>query len=168
MTKLPQHLSEGRHEPTDCSDHQYSVIDLHDHNHEDSHSHPHEELYGEVSEVPAVFSHSFLINFVQEISGEELDNRLIGWIDLLQQWLHQNKYLIGHIKVFIENEGNFNLWLSTTGSKINIQGSTQWQVSRVKSCTIHMTAIAFGITEAVLQKQTLENLEKSISLSALS
>jgi hypothetical protein len=158
MTKTSKHSDSDKSEHGKCCEHHHLEADCHDSIAEDFH----QDLYGERGEVPAVFSHKTLLNLVQEVSGEELGGSLTDWIDHLQQWLHQHQHLIGHIKVFVENGGNFNLWISTTGNKINIKGSTEWQTSRVKSCTLNMTIIVFGIDEDSLQRQTLDYLKKSI------
>lgn len=130
-----------------------------DHEHLCEHEHSHEDLFGETSEVPAVFSHKRSIEFSKKVTGNELCTNLVDWIEAIKLWTSQNKYFIGHIKAFAENGENFNLWISTTGNKVNIKGSTEWKKSILKSCNINITAIVFGTTEDNLRKVTLEKLK---------
>lgn len=126
------------------------------------HKHSHEELYGKSNEVPAVFSYSVSLKFDKEVTDYKLQTCLIEWIESLKQWALQNKYFIGHIKIFAEGGKDFSLWLSTTGKEINIKGSKDDQNSNIKNVTINMTAIIFGIDEQTLRSITLEILDREL------
>lgn len=142
--------------------HKHSKHDDHEHKCGCTHNHSHEELYGELKEVPAVFSYSTSFQFDREVTGYELQNCLIDWIESLKQWVAHNKYFIGHIKVFVESNENFSLWISTTGKKINIKASEEQQNNNLKNITINMTAIIFGTDEQTVRSVTLENLNKKL------
>jgi hypothetical protein len=140
--------------------HKHFQIDNHEHNCDCAHNHSHEELYGQLKEVPAIFSYSDSFQFDKEVTGYEVKNSLVDWIESLRQWALQNKYFIGHIKIFAENRKKFNIWISTTGKKINIKASDNEGNSKLESITINMTVIVFGIDEQTLKLVTLENLNK--------
>lgn len=142
--------------------HKHSKDDEHQHKCGCTHNHSHEKLYGELQEVPAVFSNSTSFEFDKEVTGYELQNCLVDWIESLTQWVLQNKYFIGHIKIFAESRENFNLWISTTGKKINIKTSEEYKDNNLKNITINMTAIIFGTDEQTLRSVTLENLNKRL------
>lgn len=141
--------------------HKRSKHDEHHHNC-GCHNHSHEELYGELQEVPAVFSHSTSFEFDKEVTGDKLKDCLVDWVESLKLWVSDNKYFIGHIKIFVENEKGFNLWLSTTGKKVNIKASGEYQDNNIKNITINMTAIIFGTDEQTLRSVTLGNLNKKL------
>lgn len=140
----------------------YAHVHLQSNEHEYAHGHSHQELFGESNEVPAVFSQSVGIKFKEEITGEELKARLTDWMEGLKDWVSKNKYFIGHIKLFIENEDGFTLWLSTTGKEINIKAPPERQPCKIRCCTVNMTAIVFGTDEQTLRTVSLENLNNVI------
>ncbi|AWI06129.1 hypothetical protein [Clostridium drakei] len=124
------------------------------------HEHSKEELYGELKEVPAVFSNTISLELNKEILVNELQKSLEAWIESLKKWVLENKYFIGHIKAFIEGEENFNVWIATTGKKINIKTSENHEDEKVKSITVSITAIVFGTDEKTLKFTTLKKLEE--------
>jgi SHS2 domain-containing protein len=142
--------------------HKHSKHDEHQDNCGCTHNHSNEELYGELQEVPAVFSHSTSFELDKEVTGDKLKDCLVDWVESLKLWVSDNKYFIGHIKVFVENKKGFNLWLSTTGKKVNIKASGEYQDNNIKNITINMTAIIFGTDEQTLRSVTLENLDKNL------
>lgn len=125
------------------------------------HNHSNKELYGEVNEVPAVFSYCTSLKFYKEVPPQHLEKSLVDWIENLRLWAVQNKYFIGHIKAFVEGGEDFKLWISTTGKVINVKGSEVKEPSSLKFITINMTAIIFGIDEKDLKLIVLELLQKS-------
>lgn len=126
------------------------------------HIHHEENLYGESKEVPAVFSYSTSFEFDKKITPHELQNSLMYWIESIKYWALQNKYFIGHIKIFVETAKKFNLWISTTGRNINIKTSEDNLDDDIKSININITVIIFGTDKQTLQSVTLENLNKSL------
>jgi hypothetical protein len=107
-------------------------------------------------EVPAVFSHTTSFEFVREVSGDEVQERLEEWIEKIRQWVIENKYFIGHIKIFAESEKDLSLWISTTGKKINVKALKSKKDINIKGININMTAIVFRIDEQVLESVILE------------
>lgn len=142
--------------------HKHAKGNEHQHKCGCNHEHSHEELYGELQEIPAVFSHSVSFEFDKEVTGDKLKDYLVDWIESLKLWVSENKYFIGHIKVFAESNQGFNLWLSTTGSKINIKASNEYEKNNIKNITINMTAIVFLAKEQTLKSVMLENLNKKL------
>lgn len=142
--------------------HKHSKGDEQQHNCGCTHNHSKEELYGEVQEVPAVFSYSTSFEFDKDVKGYELQTCLVDCLEDLKQWVVQNKHFIGHIKIFAESGKNFSIWLSTTGKKINIKTSEDNQDDNIKNIIINMTAIVFGTDEQTLRSVTLENLKKRL------
>jgi hypothetical protein len=138
------------------------LCDEHQHSCENTHEHHKEELFGELQEIPTVFSWSKSFDFNTEVSGYELREGLVEWIEDLKKWVLQNKYFIGHIKIFVEGGKNFNFWISTTGKKINVKGSSDELVSNIKNITINITVIIFGPDEQTLRSITLENLYRKL------
>lgn len=128
-----------------------------DHDNSCEHEHCNETLFGEANEVPAVFSYKKSIQLNKGITGYELSVNLVDSFEAIKLWATQNKYFIGHIKLFIENgESNFDLWISTTGNKVNVKGSIEWEKSILKNCNLNMTAIIFGVEEYILRKIIIE------------
>jgi hypothetical protein len=140
----------------------HSKHDEHQHNCGCNHNHSHDELYGELNEVPAVVSYSISFQFDKEVTAHEVQVSLVDWMERLKQWVLENKYFIGHIKIFAEGEKDFNLWISTTGKKINIIGSWDEDEKRIQSITMNMTVIIFGPNEQTLRAITLETLKKTL------
>lgn len=154
MNKIQKPSFNKVHKPTKYNKHQHNCGCTHDHSHE--------ALYGELKEVPAVFSYSTSFELDKEVTGDELKSCLVDWVESLKLWVSDNKYFIGHIKIFAENEKGFNLWLSTTGKNINIKSSEKYQDNNIKNITINMTAIIFGTDEQTLRSITLENLDRRL------
>lgn len=124
------------------------------------HKYSKEELYGELKEVPAVFSNTISLELNKEILVNELQKSLEAWIESLKKWVLENKCFIGHIKAFIEGEENFNVWIATTGKKTNIKTSENHEDEKIKSITVNITAIVFGTDEKTLKFTTLKKLEE--------
>ncbi|MBV7274237.1 hypothetical protein I6U48_15120 [Clostridium sp. PL3] len=146
--------------------HTHGSCNCNEHNHEHDHhhcDHSHDELYGEKEELPAVFSYSTSLKFEKEINGSELQSCLIEWIESLKEWVLKNKYFIGHIKAFVEDENHhFKLWISTTGKNVNIKDNDNSKNDSIKTIAVNMTAIVFGTDERVLKKQALDILNKKL------
>ena len=139
MSKIQKYLCDSEdkhfhaHENCNCNEHSHE----HEHHHHCDHSH--DELYGEEKELPAVFSYSTSLKFQKEVNGDKLQNSLTEWIESLKRWVLENKYFIGHIKAFAEEEAHhFKLWISTTGKNINIKGNNNSESSKIKTITINM------------------------------
>lgn len=134
----------------------YSCVHDHAHpqsneqTHQHKHEHDHKELFGQADEVPAVFSESMMIQFKEDVSGQEVKTCLASCIESLKQWASKNKCFIGHIKVFVEGEDCFSLWLSTTGKDINVTSSTRSESHKLNNCTVNITAIVFDTDEQTL------------------
>lgn len=143
--------------------HKHAKVNEHQHKCGCSHDHSHEELYGELQEIPAVFSHSTSFELDEEVTGTKLKDCLVDWIESVKLWVSENKYFIGHIKIFAESNEGFNIWLSTTGSKINIKTSEEYEKNNIKNITLNMTAIIFRAEEQALKSVMLENLNKKLS-----
>jgi hypothetical protein len=128
--------------------------------HEDSHRHDHEHN----PEDPAVFSRTFSVGFKRYVPGSEVQSCLTDWIEDLQQWAKMNKYLIGHIKAFIESKDEMNLWLSGTGGKINAKSSPNWSEITSRAYKINLTAIIFGPKKQTLHEAAQERLKMRLNI----
>ena len=134
----------------------------HDHDHvcgpdcRHDHSHDHGELFADDKERPSVYSFSYSIELDRGISGEQLLSILSSWIEALRDWAVQNKYLIGHIKTFTENDQGASLWLACTGRSVIPKMSPGWEVSMIKSFKISLVEIIFGVDKHLLEEKTLE------------
>lgn len=130
----------------------------HDHVHDENCGHDHGELYADPNETPSVFSHTLPYSFKGEVPGSKLEAAFNNSLEKLKGWAAENKYLIGHIKLFADGGNDASLWLSTTGKNINKQSSPQWESSSLKGCTLHLTAIIFGTGLNALTKVIEEYL----------
>lgn len=136
----------------------------HDHVHDENCGcgHDHGELYADPNETPSVFSHTLPYSFKGEVQGSKLEAALNNSLEKLKGWAAENKYLIGHIKLFADGGNDASLWLSTTGKNINKQSSPQWESSSLKGCTLHLTAIIFGTDLNALTKVIEEYLSSEL------
>jgi hypothetical protein len=125
------------------------------------HGHNHEGLYADLKEQPTVYSFSKSIELNERITGKELAAVLSCWIEELQGWAHENKYLIGHIKTFTEiREGN--LWLASTGRGVNTKASEGWDSAVIKSFVLNLAEIIFGPDKTALEEKTMEILSSKL------
>ena len=120
------------------------------------------DLYGQLQEVPAVFSHTTSFEFAEEVSEDKIQDGLKAWVEDLKQWALQNKYFIGHIKVFAESGKNLSLWISTTGKTTNIKALEDEKNSNIKEITINITAIVFRTDEQTLKSVSLKSLYRNL------
>ena len=134
--------------------------EFHNHNHDSCNEH-HEHLHSAPDESPAVFSASLPITFDNEIPAKELISGLIKYFKTIKQWSNDNHCHIGHIKSFVEDGKNLKIWIATTGKDININGfDNDDKDIKVKTTTLHITAIIFGAEEDRLREIMLDNLKK--------
>ncbi|OAA82889.1 hypothetical protein [Clostridium ljungdahlii] len=140
----------------------------HDHSHCEEHHHHHhcdeneEDLYGELNEVPAVFSYTESFELKKEAKGDKLQESFVHWIENLRKWSIENKHFIGHIKIFVKDEKDFNLWVATTGKKINVKTFSENNDYDIKNITVNMTAIVFGTDEETLKSVVLKKLDEEL------
>lgn len=126
--------------------------------HEHDNCHDHHDLFAEAGETPAVFSHTFSVEFKHTVDAETLSGKLEDWLELLCQWAKQNRYYIGHIKVIAESGNGFYLWLSTTGKQVSVTGGEGWRNVLLNHCSISITAILFNVEEHILNQFALESI----------
>ena len=126
--------------------------------------HNHKILHANAYEYPTIFSRTFTVAISHAVSGVEVTSSLITWMEEMKQWTNKNKYLIGHIKVFAENEEKESVWLATTSREVNVKGSPYWNESLILSYTLHMTVIVFGPEKDDLEIFTLQTLKKTTPL----
>lgn len=86
-----------------------------------------------------------------------------AWIETLKQWVAQNNYSIGHIKVFAESGKDLSRWISTTGKTTNIKAIKYEENINIQRITINMTAIVFRTDEQTLKSVSLETLNRNLS-----
>lgn len=107
-----------------------------------------EHLHQHHPNEPAIFSETHALIFTQNISSAKIQEAICKWIEEIQEWTKENRYLVGHIKSFVE--GPENLWLSSTGRGINIRQSVGWSEWSTKSVKLNVTAIIFGVSKKIL------------------
>ena len=145
--------------------HQYDQCSCgHDHDDHDSCGHKYnrepgrQKLFGQVDEAPAIFSDTFEMDLEKEVKCDNLKALLTEWIEGLKEWAKKRKYYIGHIKAFIDSKDGYSLWLSTTGSGINVNDKHTNQSGAVSRCSISLTMIVFGTDKKTMQKAAVEQL----------
>jgi hypothetical protein len=126
----------------------------------DIHNCSHEDLHGELGEVPAVFSCSNSFELKNELTGKEIKNIILEFMGGVKKWAQENKYFIGHLKVFVKSEGDFNIWIATTGKEIDIKELSGQDEIDIKHIELDITLIVFGTDEKTLELKVLENLNK--------
>ena len=126
----------------------------HDHNH--SHEDHHDEIYSAEQEKFTVFSESAVLH----LNTDELTvlrEKLAEWMDGIKTWISENKFFLGHAKLFCEDEGGCSVWMSTTGTSVNIK--TSGESARLSGkLSISMALIVLGTDEHRLQNQALISL----------
>lgn len=147
---------ENKHAPNHVCDHTCHCTC--DHLHDQRHEH----LHAAQGEEPAVCSFSKMLVFKSNIAGKDLSGALKRCLAELKQWVAENKFFIGHIKVFVEKDGKANLWLATTGKAINVTSAETWDYTEGTQYNLHMTAIVFGPREHVLQAIINEFINKHL------
>lgn len=95
---------------------------------------------------PVIYSSNLYVGAGVALSAAELENSLNRSMLQLQQKLKAADALIGHIKLFAEDDAEReNLWLSTTGKVVNAKRSAGWLGLVATSYRISLTAIVFNI-----------------------
>ncbi|MHC6179930.1 hypothetical protein ACYUJ6_08740 [Clostridium sp. JNZ X4-2] len=133
------------------------------HHHHLDNDYSHEDLYGESEEVPAVFSYSNSFEFRNELAGDEIKSIILEFIKDIKKWVQENKYFIGHLKVFVKSENDFNIWIATTGKKINVKELSGQDENNIKHIDLNMALIIFGTDEETLREMVLKNLDKKFT-----
>ncbi|CAB1244934.1 conserved hypothetical protein [Clostridiaceae bacterium BL-3] len=128
--------------------------------------HFHGIFYGRFKETPAVFSYSNSFEFKNEFTGDEIRDSILEFMNNVKKWVQKNKYFIGHLKVFAKSENNFNIWIATTGKKINVKELSGQDESNIKHIDLNITLIVFGTDEESLKSEALKNLNKSLSIDS--
>ena len=119
-----------------------------------------EELFHAPGESPAVYSISQPLVFPAAVLGSVFTLAMVQCMEGIRDWATQQKYLVGHIKVFIETAQKENLWLGTTGKRINIKASPGWDAALSDAFQVHFTAIVFGPGDAQLKLVVAEGIQR--------
>ncbi len=112
--------------------------------------------------MPAVFSHTFPMNFNRNVTGDELCKHLADWLEALTLWAIDNHCFVGHIKIFAESGDSFSLWLSSTGKEINVRNPWQGSDTVIRQANASVTAIVFGADEERLKAAAMERWNEII------
>jgi len=119
-----------------------------------------EELFHAPGESPAVHSMTQPIVFPAEVLGSAFTLALVRCVEGIRDWATQQKYLVGHIKVFVETAQKENLWLGTTGKRINLKASPGWDAAHSEVFQVHFTAIIFGPGDAQVKQVVAEWIQR--------
>ena len=119
-----------------------------------------EELFHAPGESPAVHSITQALAFPAAVLGSAFTLAMVRCMEGIRDWATHQKYLVGHIKVFVETSQKENLWLGTTGKLINIKASPGWDTSLSEAFQVHFTAIVFGPEDAQLKQVVAEGIQR--------
>jgi len=122
-----------------------------------------EELFHAPGESPAVYSITRSVPFPQGVSGASFSEAMVRCVEGVRDWAVGRRYLVGHIKVFIENDRQDNLWLASTGKRINVQASEGWEGACSGAFQVHFTAIVFGPGQNDLEEFVATQLQRELS-----
>lgn len=111
---------------------------------------------------PSVFSFSREVSPGKIVSGSDIASVLIHLIEDLQQWAVRNNYLVGHIKAFVEKDGQ-TLRISATKGTPDIHQSSGWESIEFNFFTLNMTAIIFGPDAKKLSDATITRFDRWMS-----
>jgi hypothetical protein len=111
---------------------------------------------------PSVFSHSVTFQFDREIAGNEVITCLHDCLEDLNRWAYDNGCLVGHIKIFAENEEDLKLWVASTGREISVNKPIDCEGRRFRALCVNITAIIFGTDNESVRAVVLESLDKSM------
>ncbi len=142
----------------------------HDHGHSHGH-HPHgqpsaDQLFHAPGESPAVYSATRSVSCPSEVSGQAFSAVMMRCVAGLRDWAVAQRHMVGHIKVFVENGQNENLWLASTGRNIQMKSSGCWDAGLSQEFKIHFTAIIFGPDPCHLKGIAMERLDSELGTLA--
>ena len=120
-----------------------------------------EPIFSAPGEAPAVYSFTRLFTFAEGFAGPHCEAALTRCLEGILAWARERRYLVGQIKVFVEDGGQDSLWLASTGRQPIAKASAGWASGRAEGYQISLTAIVFGpdlealrqVTEALLARE---------------
>nr|WP_320131470.1 hypothetical protein [uncultured Holophaga sp.] len=121
-----------------------------------------EQLFHAPGESPSVRSVTRDLSFASPVAGAAVTAALTRCVEAVRDWAVSGRFLVGHIKVFAESSVQENLWLASTGRKVNTQVSGGWDGAALTALTLHVTAIIFGPDPETLQEIVDRELEREL------
>ncbi|MBP1627479.1 MAG: hypothetical protein H6Q00_1954 [Holophagaceae bacterium] len=121
-----------------------------------------EDLFHAPGESPAVYSITQAAQFPQVVAGTLVSAALVRCVEGIRDWAAHQRHLVGHIKVFVENENKDHLWLASTGKRINLQSSEGWEGASSANYQVHFTAIIFGPGQSHLEEVVAEHIQREL------
>lgn len=120
-----------------------------------------EPIFSAPGEAPAVYSFTRLFTFAEGLAGPQCEAALTRCLEGILAWARERRYLVGQIKVFVEDGGQDSLWLASTGRQPIAKASAGWALAKADGYQISLTAIVFGpdlealqqVTEALLARE---------------
>ena len=109
-------------------------------------------------ETPFVWSRSREVILEQSVEGSKLIKNYRIQIESLTSWCNINDCLIGHIKLFLEDESDNNVWLSTVGEEITIDSTEKFPIKSILQYQENITVILFGKNKNKMQEKLKEML----------
>jgi hypothetical protein len=122
---------------------------------------PAKPLFAAPGEAPAVYSLTRLFTFAEGLAGPHCQAALTRCLEGILAWARERRYLVGQIKVFVEDGGQDSLWLASTGRQPIAKASAGWASAKAEGYQISLTAIVFGpdldalkqVTETLLARE---------------
>lgn len=94
-------------------------------------------------ETPFVWSRNREVILEQAVEGSELIENYRIQIESLTSWCNVNDCLIGHIKLFLEDESKNNVWISTVGEAVMVS-CEKYQAARILQYQENIAVILYG------------------------
>ena len=101
---------------------------------------------------PSVYSVSRHLIFNEKIPGSRLSRFLGDWLDGISDWLRENGFIVGHLKILAAAEGEMDR-LSITKGHVNRNPSPGWPDMLIRALDLYVTLIAFGPDDDAFQRE---------------
>lgn len=110
-------------------------------------------------ETPFVWSRNRDIVMEQSVEGSKLIESYRIQIDSLTSWCNINDCLIGHIKLFLEDNSKRSVWISTVGEAV-MSSSEKFNAARILQYQENITVILFGKNKNEMNEKIKEVFNK--------
>lgn len=109
----------------------------------------------------AVYSVVRSIEYERPVAASGVAAAVSGWVVDLGSWARERGYLVGHIKVLLECEGDC-VSISGTGGTPTVKTYGRWERLEVTTFDLRATAIILGPTERELGIEASERLDRAM------
>ncbi len=115
-------------------------------------------LMADEGETPVVYSDSLDFGFTHAVSGEEIGGWLSEFVTRLADRSRSRGQLVGHIKLYAEGQDGASWWVASTGGSATLQAKAANPTTRVRGCSIGVTAILYNAQPADVRASVLAML----------